>query len=358
MRILFEVGHPAHVHLFKNAIRELEKRGHETIVASRRKELTIHLLDAYGIDHVCLSERGDGIVGLAGEQAVRELRLYRLARRFEPDAIVSRLAPAGAHVSTMTGCPNVVFRDTHHSGGTVERLVYATTAPFVDVVATPPDFGRPPGHTRHHVLGLQELAYLHPQQFTPDPAVLRSYGVDPGEPYTVLRFAAWDAYHDLGYAGFSPAAKRDLLELCADHGAVYVSSEEPLPDGFDDRGLPVPPEEIHHLLYYANLYVGDSGTMATEAAVLGTPAVRANSMVTDNEEHSFRTLEREYGLLLSFADEREAIERAKDLLNDGRTGDLWRGRRDRLLRDYPDVTERMVEIILDACRDRGGGDPE
>jgi len=27
MRILFDVGHPAHVHFFRNAIRELEGRG-------------------------------------------------------------------------------------------------------------------------------------------------------------------------------------------------------------------------------------------------------------------------------------------------------------------------------------------
>ena len=30
--------------------------------------------------------------------------------------------------------------------------------------------------------------------------------------------------------------------------------------------------DIHHVLYYANLFIGESATMATESAVLGIPA--------------------------------------------------------------------------------------
>ena len=51
MRILFDMGHPAHVHFFKNAIWELEKQGHEVKVTARDKDVTLELLEAYGIPY-------------------------------------------------------------------------------------------------------------------------------------------------------------------------------------------------------------------------------------------------------------------------------------------------------------------
>ncbi len=39
MRILVDIGHPAHVHFFKNFIWEMEKRGHEFIVTARDKDV-------------------------------------------------------------------------------------------------------------------------------------------------------------------------------------------------------------------------------------------------------------------------------------------------------------------------------
>lgn len=52
MKILFDMGHPAHVHFFKNAIWELEKRGHQVKVTAREKDVTLELLGAYKIPYV------------------------------------------------------------------------------------------------------------------------------------------------------------------------------------------------------------------------------------------------------------------------------------------------------------------
>jgi len=65
MKAHFDVGHPAHVHLFKHAIDEVEARGHDTLVTSREKEVTTSLLDAYGIDHVPISKKGTTTFDLA-----------------------------------------------------------------------------------------------------------------------------------------------------------------------------------------------------------------------------------------------------------------------------------------------------
>jgi hypothetical protein len=37
LKILIDIGHPAHVHFFRNAIRVLEGRGHDVKVTARDK---------------------------------------------------------------------------------------------------------------------------------------------------------------------------------------------------------------------------------------------------------------------------------------------------------------------------------
>lgn len=51
MRILVDVGHPAHVHLFRNAIHIWHQRGHRVVVTTRDKKVTSRLLSLYCVDH-------------------------------------------------------------------------------------------------------------------------------------------------------------------------------------------------------------------------------------------------------------------------------------------------------------------
>jgi predicted glycosyltransferase len=346
LRVLFDIQHPAQVHLFKHTIWELQRRGHRTLVASREKELTTDLLDAYGIEHVMLTKRGRGLPGLVGELVLREFRLYSLARSFRPDVVVSRFSPPAVHTARMTGARNVLVNDTHLSPPLFRKIIYGMTLPFVDRVFTPEgfDLGLDAGH--HGRLDFQELAYLHPDYFQPDPTALEAYGVDPDNPYFVVRLAAWDAYHDVGHAGLSPGTVSELLSTLSERGPVYVSSESPLPPEYDGHAIPVPPHLIHHLLYYATLYVGDSGTMATEAAVLGTPAVRANTLAGPDDESVFVELENRYGLLFSFSDERRALAKVEELLSGDIDRETWRASRDRLVEEQVDVTDALVEQIV------------
>ena len=43
MKILIDIGHPAHVHFFKNIIIELEKIGYECFIISRNKNISLFL---------------------------------------------------------------------------------------------------------------------------------------------------------------------------------------------------------------------------------------------------------------------------------------------------------------------------
>jgi predicted glycosyltransferase len=348
MNVCFDIQHPAHVHLFKHALRELQAAGHGTLVLSRDKEMTVALLDAYGIDHCLLSRRRGGPAA-AVELALREVRTFRAARRFDPDVFVSRMSTPAAHASRLLGARNVAITDTDLDSTPLGRLVHGLTLPFVDVLCHSPGLQLPRLAAEHRVVPFQELAYLHPNRFSPDAGALRAHGVDPETPYYVLRLAGWDAYHDVGRHGIERVTLRDLVSYLSAHGNVYVSAERELPSGIDAEPLPTPPHLVHDLLAFANVYVGDSGTMSTEAALLGTPAVRVASNVGVDDERVFRTLEDEYGLLASFADGRDAVGRVRELVESETTGEKWRKRRRTLLADARDVTGDLLAVIEEAA---------
>jgi len=348
MRVQFDVTHPAHVHLFKNAIRTLATDGHSVAVAARQKEVTTALLEAYGIDHTVLSSKGRSIAALVAEWSLRELRTIGYTRAFDPDVVVSRALPSAVHAAALTGAASVVCTDTEYAGG-IATLI----APFVDYWWTPAWFTGDYGDRQRVHAGVDELAYLHPDRFSPDPDRLREHGVDPDERYFVLRFVSMAAHHDRSRAGFSPAGKRRLAEALSEHGTVYISAEGSLPAGVDGEAVPVPPAEIHHLLAFADLLVGDSETMATEAALLGTPTIRANSHATDEALGVFVRLD-DHGLVDSIADEETAHERAIELATDPAAGDRWARRRAALLESSPDVTSHLLGVIEEAA---DGGRP-
>jgi len=341
MKVLFEVTHPAMVHLFRHAIAELDARGHRVFVTSREKDLTTRLLDEYGVPHVPLSSKGSTPLSLASEWVVREFRMLRTVRAVDPDVVVSQNSPAAVHAARLSGATSIVFDDSE-----AERAAARLVHPFADVVCTPANFGRDLGEKQRRYEGYHELAYLHPDRFSPDRDVLERHGVAVDERYFVVRFVSWGAHHDVGQSGFSEPVRRALVSRLTEHGTVYVTSERPLPEAFEPYRLPIPPTCLHDLLNYADLYVGDSQTMATEASVLGTPAVRYNSFAGNGDMSNFVELEEEYGLLHSTADECDALSSALALASDPDTGDRFRARRARLLAEKMDVTAFVVDTIL------------
>lgn len=345
-RILFDVTHPAHVHLFRPAIREFVARGHVVGITSREKDVTTDLLSAYGLPHTPLSIQGKGPLGLVTEWLTREVRLLRVARTFDPDVIVSRLNPAVAHVSRVLGCRSVVFHDTELAGGLAR-----VTLPFVDVVCTPERFdGSYPGRQVRYE-GYHELAYLHPTRFTPDADRLAALGIDVDEPYAVVRLVSGEAHHDIGVDGLSGGLLRTVIDRLEARGDVYLTSEGELPPDLEPYRTQVPPDVVHDLLAFADVYVGDSGTMAAEAAVLGTPAVRFAPF--ERLLSNFVELETTYGLVRSASDGEGLLAALSDVLATPDLAATWERRRDRMLADKIDVTTFVVDTVLAVADGRG-----
>ena len=98
-------------------------------------------------------------------------------------------------------------------------------------------------------------------------------------------------------------------------------------------------------MYYATMLVGDSQTMTSEAAVLGTPAIRCNTFV--GRIHYLEEEERKYGLTYGFRpDEAEKMfEKINELLAMPNLKEVWQTRRQKLLSEKIDYTQFLAWFV-------------
>lgn len=337
MRILVDISHPAHVHFFRNAISAWQEHGHTVKVVGRDKDLTCNLLQWYRIPSKVLSKARTGL-SLIGEMLVHIGRLLPMARTFRPHVMLQIGGTFIGPVGWLTRRPAWAFTDTENA--TLSNLI---TFPFVDKVFTPQCYNLDHGPKHLRYPGFHELAYLHPNRFQPDPSVLKVFGLKPSDPFFIVRFVGWQSAHDICQRGFSPSNKIQLIRELAKHGKVFVSSESPMPDPIKQYASAIPVEQIHHFMAFARLIVGESATMASEGAVLGTPAIFLSPTgrgYTDVQEHT-------YGLVFNFknTEQGKALDTVKELVERPYPKDHWQKKRQRLLKNSIDVTEWLVRLV-------------
>jgi hypothetical protein len=107
-----------------------------------------------------------------------------------------------------------------------------------------------------------------------------------------------------------------------------------------------PPEQLHDALAYASLLVGDSQTMAAEAAVLGVPSLRVSSW--KGRLDYLEQLETSYGLTESFhpSDEARLFERLEHYAAHADPRALIADQHRRMLEDKSDVAEWYTRYVI------------
>lgn len=335
MRILIEITHPAHVHFFRNAITEFEKRGHIVAVTARQKDVTLQLLDEFGIAFTRLSKVGRSKFALIGEMVVRDARLWKFCRKFKPDILTGIGGVFAAQVGWLLRKPVVVWDDTE-----IATAAHKLTYPFAAAVYSPDCYYKNLGKKHHFYSGLHELAYLHPHRFKADSEVVKGLGIEPGERYCIIRFVSWQAHHDIGQYGFADEQKLQFVKEIGKYAKPYISSESPLSGELEAYRLNIPVHQVHHVMAFAALYVGEGATMATESAILGVPAVYVNTLESGN----VNMLE-EYGLVRQTTDTQQALKYCLDWLGEPKAKETCRAACEKLLADKIDVTDYIVATI-------------
>jgi predicted glycosyltransferase len=272
MRILIDIGHPAHVHFFRRPIELLRSRGHDILVTSRIKEIAVELLDALGIQHTILSsKKNGGLISLGKELVSRNLKLLRIVRKFKPDIMAAIGGVNIAHVGKLTGIPSLVFYDTENA-----TLQNAITYPFATCVIVPRCYEAWLPKKRHmRYAGYHELSYLHPKYFSADRSVALRNGLSGTRDTFFIRLVSWQASHDIGEKGWNADLVTQFVGFLQERGEVIISSENPLGADLERYRYKGNPAEVHHVMAFCRAFIGESATMASECAVLGVPAIYA-----------------------------------------------------------------------------------
>ena len=129
--------------------------------------------------------------------------------------------------------------------------------------------------------GTQKSAYLHPKYFNPDESVLGKYNLR-GSKYFVIRLVTYNALHDSLHGastGINESVLDRLIPILEKRGKVLISFEDENNDKYQRYRLRIDPADVHSLIYYADIFIGDSQSMHIEAALLGTPSIRSNKWV-------------------------------------------------------------------------------
>ncbi len=333
---------PAQVHTVRNMVRILENKGHQVQVIARDHGCACQLLDAYGIRYSLCGKAGRSASLKYLEAVPQLLRALRLAWKFNPDILFGN-APA-SFISLVLRKPCIILSEG--IGSTIQKQ-FITLNPFVKVIFTPVLHKADLGKRQFRCRMYKELAYLHPNNFQPDPSIYDLLGISRDERYVVLRFNAFDAVHDIGWSGFSIESKRRLVRELQEYAHVFISSEGSLSDDLQSYVMNIPPHRIHDALYFAQMLVTDTQTMTTEAAVLGTPVVRCHPMVGHQDGGNFIELEHKYGLIYNYEvkDQGKAIEKALELVQQPNLKQECQRRREVLLADKIDFTAFLTSFI-------------
>ena len=345
MRIFLDITHPADVHFFRHPIRHWLDQGHDVQVVARDKDIAQQLLALFGIPFRPLGRAGRGPLGLALELARRESAIFSLLRQGRWDVACGFGATFIVHAARILGVPTVVFTDAENA-----RIANRLTFPFATLICTPRSYRDDLGGSQRRFNGYKELAYLHPSYFTPDPTVLRQAGLQDGEPFIFVRLTGWSSSHDFHEHGLTN--RRAALERLKRLGRVIVSAEGEVPRDLDGLRFTGPLHQVHHLLAHARLVFGESATMASEAAMLGTPAI----FVSTSRRGFTDELEQRYGMVFTYDHPRrgqeQALRKAETLLSDPHTPRLWRQKRMRMLSGQENITRYVTDLVARTAAQR------
>lgn len=319
----------------------MRSKGHELLVVSRNKEMEHALLNLYGIPFITRGKGKSGFISKLLYLVYADTKLLWISKKYKVDLFLNFLHPYPSQVAKMLGKVSLVFGDTEHA-----KLHHKLTLPYATKIFTPGCYKIDLGVKQTRFKSYMELAYLHPKYFTPNPSVLNLLGISENEKYVIIRFVSWQAVHDFGFSGLTLENKIKAVEKLSKYARVFISSEGALPSDFEKYRLNIPFNRMHDVLYYSALSFGESGTMSSEAAVLGTPSVYINS----NDLGYLNEQQLKYGLVFNFSnsetDQQAAINKAIEILKEENSKKDFHIRREQLLNDCIDTTEFMVDEVL------------
>lgn len=345
MNILIQMSHPAHFHLYKNVAKNLMDDGHKVSILIKTKDILEDLLKQSGLPYSNILQEAHrkNKLGILWDMLVRDWRMLRFMKKNKIDLLTGSTVEV-AQVGWLTRKYRV---NTGEDDMRIVPLFQKMAGPFIQTILSPVscDNGKlEPKSVKY--AGYHKLAYLHPNQFQPDKRIVEKY-FSSERPYYLLRFAKLKAYHDIesDAHGITTGIAQHLIDLLLAHGDVHITSERELEPQFEKYRLQINPLDIHHILAFAKLYIGDSQSMAVEAAMLGTPSLRFNDFA--GKIGVLEELEHKYELTFAIppSEPQKLFNKVEELLAMPDMRHVFQHRRQKMLSEKIDVTAFFTWFI-------------
>ncbi len=313
----------------------MQEKGHQILFVVRERESTIELIQSTGFDYVLRGKGGTNLFSKLILIPIIDWKVYKVAKKFKPDLFMSMASPYAAHTAWIMRKPHIALDDTEHA-----RMGHLLYRPFTSLILSPFCYSKKVSPKQILFDSYLDLAYLHPSYFHRDTQIKKTLGIEDEQSFCLIRFVSWDANHDIHAKGLSYADKIKLVKTLEKHCRVYISSEGKLPNELDTYKLPTSPTVFHSVLAEASLYIGEGGTTATEAAILGTPSILVNSLLAG----VFDSLNQS-GLLFQLLDINQVIEKAITILSNVEEGKSYRTMAKEVQMSCIDITAFLVWFI-------------
>jgi hypothetical protein len=271
MRVWIDLANSPHVPLFVPVVRALQERRDEVVLTARDHAQTVPLAVQLWPDVVVIGgESPAGRVRKGGSILSRSAGLWRFAARSRPDVALSHGSYAQIVAARLARVPAVTMMDYDYQPANhlSFRLARRVVVPAVFPEASLRRFGASPKKTVRYE-GFKEELYL--VGVAPDPSILVSLGLDPGDVTAVMRPPPEGAlYHGRGNPRFD-AILEHVLAQCGQ--VVLLPRDGAQATRYRRPGVVIPEQPVdgRTLLATADLTIGAGGTMTRESALLGTP---------------------------------------------------------------------------------------
>ncbi len=340
---LFMISHPAHYHMFKHTIRNLQDAGNRVISVIRPKDVLEQLCINDGFEYLKVKDRPKqwGMLGLGWGVVSRIFEICKIVRKERPKMLIGSDGVL-AYAGKFCGVPSFEFFEDDVDIIGLYATIYFPL--YTGVVC--PDVIRIGKWAKKCIsyAGYQKLAYLHPNWFAPDKTVVVKY-FSENEKYFIVRLSGLNAHHDVGIKGFDNEQLQRLIDLLKPYGKVCITSERPLEPQFEPYRMKINPMDMHHLMAHAVMCIVDGQSMAVESSILGTPSVRYSSFA--GKLSVLEELEHKYHLTVGVptGEIEQLFTEIQNILDMPNRERIYAERKDKMLSDKIDVTEFWTNFI-------------
>jgi uncharacterized protein len=267
MKIVIDILHYPHMNFFKNSIFHFLKKGIDIdIIVQPRGNLEKMVKYEYGLPYTLIGSFEKSYTKKIFGYIIRDISIYQYLRKSDFNVAISVASVNIAHAAFLLQKPSIFFYDDPEYSLNFNQGKYFSTHTVV------PRSSQAKGKILRYK-GFKELAYLHPNYFSPSSAVLSEYNLKQNQ-YVFIREVSGST---MNYSKLEEGYLSLICPYLKDMGYDIVLSLEDhtQKEKFSKYCtiLNEPVSDIHSLMHYAAATIASGDSMARESVLLKTPAI-------------------------------------------------------------------------------------